>query len=125
MQPVAVYIDDRIASTDKGGTRNSGCACRLEAVSGTGNGVPPLRECVVDFKAERVNVEDHEGVGRVLDGVALLRGESGDEESVDGAQISKRAVMWGVVVPIPTFCASRDAVRQEKNSKSVKKQANR
>ena len=39
---------------------------------------------VVDLQTERVNVEDHEGVGGVLDGVALLGGEAWDEEPANG-----------------------------------------
>ena len=43
-----------------------------------------MGDCIVDFQAEGVNVENHEGVGGVLDGVALLCGESWDEESAGG-----------------------------------------
>ena len=41
-------------------------------------------ECVVNFQAKRVNVEDDEGMCGVLDGIALLCGETGYEESSGG-----------------------------------------
>ena len=41
-------------------------------------------EGVVGFQAEGVNVEDDECVCGILDGVALLCGETGDEEPTGG-----------------------------------------
>ncbi len=65
------------------GSSNRDGALGRCAVEWAAYAVPLVGVGVVDFQAEVVNVEDDESVCGVLDGVALLGGESGYKESAE------------------------------------------